>query len=290
MSHLPQNLCWPAFLALALVAALASAADPFALPGEEEGASEYDVRLVDQDTEGLHEDYRKAVDAALAELPEGTRLRLETTWLHAPDHNQARTLLRSIVPVDEQGRKHGVETVRRRQWWPHYVVRQTTWRHGVKHGLERLTGGEGKYVYKHITWVEGQIQGDVKTFHPDGRLQGLSAHRDGELHGRALTFDPEGRLIRELHHQRGRRHGDMVDYWPDSDQVQRRVPYVAGAVHGVAHEYYQNGQLKRLQTFRDNTLHGREVQYEADGTVIRERWWLDGRQVDEETFRAAADE
>lgn len=92
--------------------------------------------------------------------------------------------------------------------------------------------------------------------------------------------------MRVVRYANGQRDGEMIDYWPDTAGiVERMVPYKKGLVDGVSKAYYADGKPKRELRFRKNKQHGIERQFALDGSVEKERFWIDGDTVTAEEFK-----
>jgi antitoxin component YwqK of YwqJK toxin-antitoxin module len=54
----------------------------------------------------------------------------------------------------------------------------------------------------------------------------------------------------------------------------------------MSRAFYADGKPKWEKPFRENKQHGVEKQFAPDGTVERERFWIDGDPVSAEEFKA----
>jgi hypothetical protein len=223
----------------------------------------------------------------LEALPEAHRLRLEFTTVpksltgYPDDLRYARI----VTTVDADDRPDGLE-IEHLDWY-RPPLRRTTFKAGVKDGVERLFHPATETVQQEIPWVDGRIDGVKKAYHPNGKLASETPYTGGTISGEVRSFTPQGAVLRVARFDAGVRDGEMIDYWPDSDGVvERSVPYLKGKIHGTARAFYANGTPKWERPFRDNLQHGLEKQFAADGSVEKERHWIDGDPVSAEEFAA----
>jgi len=237
------------------------------------------------DDVGEHRQYQRRIQAILAKLPKGHKVRVAFGSIYDPSHGRRRGRMHSLVPIDPNGQPDGVEQFFAP--WGGSSIRQVPYRHGVKHGVEKIffwSGGR-HHLQREIPWDNGVLQGTKRTFYPDGTVQSQTECRNGVADGLARTFDKHGKLASECTMRGGKRNGVLKDYWPKTGKVRRIIRYEAGKVVGTMKEYYSNGQLKREVPFKNNAIHGQEKQYAADGTLVRIRQWQAGRFISEKSVR-----
>lgn len=216
------------------------------------------------------------------------RLRVEiATGVEAGGHRRTE-YLRSVVPLDDQGKPHGKEL---RYLSPRWNERErlVPWVHGVKHGVEKeFTGwGQSVTVASEVPWNEGEMSGTRRTFDAGGNVLSETPYVKGQPHGKSTTYDKDGRLVSEVVYVEGRKHGDKTEYWTETGEPRRIIPYKNGLAHGQMIAYHLNGQVKRKVACREGLLHGEEVVYSDEGNVITRRFWLDGERVSEAEFEVA---
>jgi uncharacterized protein len=62
-------------------------------------------------------------------------------------------------------------------------------------------------------------------------------------------------------------------YW-DNGRLQSELQYnAAGELHGIAHWYYETGNLQQQATYRNNQLHGKMIRYHTNGSIESEGWY-----------------
>jgi antitoxin component YwqK of YwqJK toxin-antitoxin module len=223
----------------------------------------------------------------LEALPDGHRLRLEFTTVPKAITNYKEDLryVRIITTVDGQDRPDGLE-VEYGDWY-RPATRKTPYKQGVKDGVEQLFHPGTDTLQQEIPWAQGKIEGVKKAFHENGKPAVETPYAGGTISGEVRSYTDTGRLLRVARFTAGVRDGEMVDYWPDRESaVERTVPYKRGKIDGVARAFYADGKPKWEKPFRDNLQHGIEKQFAPDGTVERERHWIEGDPVTAEEFAA----
>ena len=221
-------------------------------------------------------------------VPDDVSLRVVLTH-HHDGSVRFRWFLRSLVPLDAQGQPDGEEV---EYVWLAGPVHSTTYRHGVRHGLERMWSGSRSgpsYLTSETPWENGKIHGVKKVYLPGGKVMSQTTYEHGQMTGESRTYDEEGRLLRITFYNSGKKHGELHDFWPESGKLQRSIPYNNGKVDGTSHEYYSNGQLKREASVKNNAMHGLERQFEPDGKLLSTHYWLQGEEVTESEFRKGRD-
>lgn len=191
----------------------------------------------------------------------------------------------SMTPLGADGQPDGTEL----GWcdWYRAPVHMVPYKNGKRQGVEKLfTMEQEPWLNAEIPWVEGRLHGVRKTYHRSGKTASEATYVNGELTGETRGFSPDGKLIRVAPYVKGKRHGEVTDYWPETGKVQQVVLYTNGQVNGVSHAWYANGQMKWERPFRNNRQHGIERCFDGQGKLEKTKYWVDGDEVDEATFKA----
>jgi antitoxin component YwqK of YwqJK toxin-antitoxin module len=191
--------------------------------------------------------------------------------------NQFEPYVQSYVPLDQEGKPHGLELRFTERGGP---VRTVTWVHGVKHGPERI----GNKI--EIPWVKGKVEGKKKTFYRNGQVSSIMPYVDGEPHGELISYDREGRLVRKGKMVKGERQGELIDYYPETGNPKRIVPYKDDKVDGTVRMFYRDGTLKTEMPFKQDVRHGVEKEYDGQGELERIIYWYDGERVSKAEYLA----
>jgi len=250
--------------------------------------------IVVADLEDAPERVRRDIGAFLKHHPDGTRVKVTLRTFfdfgHSTSTNTMQPYVYSIVPVDAEGNKDGVEEVREPRGSA--PVRTIPYEAGLRQGIEKVyrTLGGTRYLAVEVPWEKGVVSGVRRTRHSNGRARTETQYVDGKATGTTKSYSADGKLAREGTMLFGVPHGVRKDYYPDTGQLKRVVPYESGVVNGVVREYYRDGTLKREMPFARDCLDGVESQYGGKGELVRERTWNDGVLVSEREFgRRSAD-
>lgn len=108
---------------------------------------------------------------------------------------------------------------------------------------------------------DGKRRGVVRTWHRNGLLASEERYRGGLLHGVCRQWDEAGRPLGEFEMKSGT---------------------------GLQREWHDNGRLKIEVSTVHGVFCGRNRIWLRDGTLLSERFYLHGKQVTAEQYRAAA--
>ncbi len=193
--------------------------------------------------------------------------------------------IRSIVPVDANGRDHGQQ-----QWFDMNgsLVRTVPWNAGVKEGTEVVLEGNGRHEIprQEIPWKNGRIEGIRRTYYADGKVQTETTYVNGTAAGPSRAFDRNGALARECVMKDDKRNGTQTEYWPSEKKPRRVAEYKDNLLQGAVKEYYLSGKLKRQTNYVNDLLQGEERQYDEKGDLTLTRYWLAGELVSKEDYLA----
>jgi antitoxin component YwqK of YwqJK toxin-antitoxin module len=221
----------------------------------------------------------------LEQLLDGQRLKLEFTTVSKSLTGYPEDLryARLVTTVDSQERPDGLE-VEYLDWY-RPPARKTLYKQGVKNGVEQIFHPGTDKLQQEIPWVNGRIEGVKKAFHENGKPSVETPYSGGVISGEVKSFTDQGGLLRVARFSAGVRDGEMIDYWPDREKaIDRTIPYRKGRIEGMARAYYADGKPKWEKPFRNNVQHGVEKEFAPDGTLERERHWIDGDTVTAEEF------
>jgi antitoxin component YwqK of YwqJK toxin-antitoxin module len=232
--------------------------------------------------------FGRIIARMLEAAPEGHKLRLTLAWVLDTNYGTSQMrCLKSAVQIDAAGRPDGMEE----SWSPSpggRLERRVPYSKGIRQGIEQVWAAKddrgARFVQAEIPWHNGKIHGTKKTYHPSGTLSAETQYANGRANGTIRSYDINGKLLRQGAMRDGKRHGTLTEYWTKTGKPRRIIPYTEGKVDGLVEEYYLNGKPKREMTFRKDIMHGVEKQYEADGSLARTRYWLDGEVVTEAEF------
>jgi antitoxin component YwqK of YwqJK toxin-antitoxin module len=226
----------------------------------------------------------KTVLGLLKGKPDGTKVRLMLGQVNDGSGHWKILYVRSSVLLDDLWRPDGIETFVTQMG----VVgiegyRSIPWKNGSKNGLEQEYQ-LGK-LRSEVSWKNDKIDGARRSFFSGGKLECETMYVNGLANGPTRMYDAEGGLVREGVMKNGKRDGTLTEYWESSSQPKRVATYRDGKADGVMREYYLSGKLKREATFKNDSYHGEEKQYNEDGKITLTRYWINGDSVTQEDFK-----
>ena len=181
-------------------------------------------------------------------LPEDHRLQITTKRTIVPGKGYMVDSVQHITPVGPDGKKDGVQTFYRLGYMLEHSV---TWKDGVRHGPEKFYAHEHRnsYTQKIIPWVDGEIRGVQRVFHPNGEPLAETEYKDGRPAGISKRYDNQGRLTRETPYQDGLPHGEATDYYPR--RPRRVIPVRDGKIQGTIVDYNWDGRIVKKTKYED---------------------------------------
>jgi len=233
----------------------------------------------------------RAVQQVLKGQPEGTKVRVSIGVGTEGSVRWTYFYPRSAVPIDDQGRPHGIEflAVTVVMTGGNIVVhRLRPWKNGIKHGIEKEIAG--KTLRAEVPWKNGKMHGPQKTFFRNGNVRSETVYVNGIANGSTRIWDEDGNLTSEGVMKNGKLDGRFVEYWPGTEQPKRVIHYQMGVTHGPVTEHYKSGKLKRKRSFKNEAAHGEDLLYNEDGTIAQTRYWSDGDPVTKEEFEKKSKE
>lgn len=159
-------------------------------------------------------------------------------------------------------------------------------------------------------FMNGILDGEMRTFGPSGELQVVSHYVNGIVDGRLQIFDDAGamvqdsvyrsgvkdglsrlffreRLISEQRFKAGKLHGDAISY-SEAGDVTSRLSHINGDIEGEAF-FMNEGQVVRMSKYSKGLLEGETSNYDRDGVMTQKatykgnilegpltRYWPDG--------------
>lgn len=123
------------------------------------------------------------------------------------------------------------------------------------------------------------------SFYRSGQLRERVPLRNGRRHGVVRTWHKNGKRASEEQFQDGLLHG-VCCQWNERERLLGKYTMVHGT--GIQREWHDNGKLQMEVSTVHGEFIGRNRIWLRDGTLLAERFYLNGRVVSAETYRAAA--
>lgn len=147
--------------------------------------------------------------------------------------------------------------------------------------------------------TDAPFTGVLETPYPDSdRLLARTRYRDGLKHGVSEGFDEDGRRVVQEEFVEGERHGDRLEWW-ENGQLKRRQTFAGGELNGLVEEWNPEGQRVLKELYEDGKRQGRVVAWYDNGQIKSEasydagalqgvlrQWYPDDQQKAEKSFRS----
>lgn len=75
---------------------------------------------------------------------------------------------------------------------------------------------ENECLHAEINYLKGQLQGESRYYHPNGKLWKSICYKDGELEGDFQIFRETGELLQSTNHVCGKKEGCSKRFWSDN--------------------------------------------------------------------------
>lgn len=157
---------------------------------------------------------------------------------------------------------------------------EVPYKDGNKNGIARQYYDDGK-LWRVLTFKDDKLNGVVQEYARDGRPIKQETYKDDFLHGISKECSSLECKSGELPWSRvtpyalGKREGDekyFVGYFLSI------IPYKEDQSHGVAKEYYPNGQLKQETPYKWGEIDGVSKTYHPNGQLNVEISYKDGKK------------
>jgi antitoxin component YwqK of YwqJK toxin-antitoxin module len=149
---------------------------------------------------------------------------------------------------------------------------------GLKQGPWKVWYDNGK-LCRTENYLNGKLEGSWKIYHDDGTLKAEESYRDNKRDGRWIAYDKLGKLpADQWDYKAGLPSGVWIHYYADGKKGAEQH-YVDGKREGEQTDWYDNGQIKRVQHFKNDQLNGKEVRWNKTGEKEKEIEWLGGQIV-----------
>jgi antitoxin component YwqK of YwqJK toxin-antitoxin module len=138
---------------------------------------------------------------------------------------------------------------------------------GKKQGFWTKKDIEGKLIYE-ATFKDDKPVGEMKRFHPNGKLKAVMNFAEGTDESEAQLFDERGKQIAQGKYSGQKKTGQWT-YLLDSKVVSTEI-YVNGQKNGVSKRFYETGELLEESNWQNDQLNGIYHSYFQDGKALLE--------------------
>jgi antitoxin component YwqK of YwqJK toxin-antitoxin module len=146
---------------------------------------------------------------------------------------------------------------------------------GRKQGFWTKKDMDGKLLYQ-ATFKDDKPVGEMKRFHPKGKIMAVLNFIDGSELSDARLFDETGRQIAQGKYIQQKKTGEW-SYFREGKVVSTEI-YVEGKKNGLAKRFYKTGELLEEAVWKDDQLEGVYRSYFQDGKLYLECKYDQGRR------------
>ena len=107
---------------------------------------------------------------------------------------------------------------------------------------------DGETIMSEENYVDGELNGEVKTFYKSGEITEILYYSKGKLHGNAKRYDIKGPLVSDLTYENGKLHG-LAKYFDIDGKLMYTGNYENDVKTGEW-EYYENGEQKNVNKLK----------------------------------------
>lgn len=123
-----------------------------------------------------------------------------------------------------------------------------------------------------------------RTYHRNGRIYQEVPFVKGKIHGLIREWHKNGTLAKEIPMKEGVRHG-VCKEWNDAGQLLGTFEMRMGT--GVSKHWFPDGQLGLEISVINEAFTGRQRQWDEDGNLIEENFFLNNRRVAKDDYDRA---
>jgi uncharacterized protein len=153
-------------------------------------------------------------------------------------------------------------------------------------GSTSVPHGTGVFVYesgeieKVAHYDEGILDGEVRIYYPQNKLQGICHFDQGKRAGVWLSYFENGVVGEETEYVDDLLHGERKRYYPSGAKASL-ARYDKGVAEGIALEWYESGALKSSRQYVNGKLHSTKkncafIQYNEAQSIIEVKDYKDG--------------
>jgi antitoxin component YwqK of YwqJK toxin-antitoxin module len=126
-----------------------------------------------------------------------------------------------------------------------------------------------------VPLANGIIDGEVKSYTPEGWLQRVAHFKAGRLHGQTVEFDADGSVVGRFTFADGRLSGPAAVYV--NGRLSQQMNFADGVLAGEMRSYDAAGDLAALSHFARGQLDGEATALRPDGSPIRVARYREGK-------------
>lgn len=145
---------------------------------------------------------------------------------------------------------------------------------GRKQGFWQKRDAAGKLLYEG-TFRDDRPAGEMKRFHPNGKIKAILVFSDKSDSASAQIFDEKGKLTAKGWYLGQKKAGEWSNF--TEDRLISIENYTDGLKTGVSKRYYQTGELLDETTWLNNLQEGLYRAYDKQGNKYIECMYRNGK-------------
>lgn len=142
-------------------------------------------------------------------------------------------------------------------------------------GVEEQFYVDGTLEYRYVQ-AEGKKQGPFTVYYPDKTLERKGTYDQDQLHGPYADFHPNGQPDETGTYEHGKHAGVWRRYFPNGKLSVERSYDAAGELHGLYHDYDEQGKLYSDTEYSHGHLVALRY-FDAQGKIILDQPFKKGR-------------
>jgi len=146
---------------------------------------------------------------------------------------------------------------------------------GRKQGYWTKKDSDGKLVYQ-ATFKDDKPVGEMKRFHPNGRLKAILNFTEGNDTSDGQLFDESGKLVANGKYEGQKKTGEWK--YMDNSKVVSTENYSNGLKNGTSKRFYKTGELLEESNWQNDKLHGIYRSFFQDGKPFLECLYSGGKK------------
>ena len=143
----------------------------------------------------------------------------------------------------------------------------SNYQNGLKHGKEEIYHyfNNKMYLMVEVCYKEGKLEGDYKTYYPNGKSLTIGQYEDNLKKGKWIDYYENGNIKTEGNYKNGKIEGTVIYYYENGNIEQERT--YKNNILDNRKSYYLNGQLKESQIYSNQEKNGEYKEYYENGQL-----------------------
>lgn len=168
------------------------------------------------------------------------------------------------------GFKDGMYDGKYRHFKRNLLAEESDYKEGRLEGERKQYYGDGETLQSHASFVGGKLNGVIKNFFRDGKVETEKEYKMGVEDGFDHRYDSEGKLVLDQFYKAGRPDGKWVEHIVSNVGNYTRICYYKdGLRQGEWTETWENGSPRNQTSYKDGKKDGKYVTYSTTGNPLK---------------------